>query len=117
MTERLKELLEKATQGEWEFVTGEFGAEVGIYGPNHADELIAELSSSWAEKLRASRGIVTPDIANAHLIVAMKSALPSLLACAEALENVLGFGINGTMESQMAQDEARSALAQLEGLK
>ncbi len=30
---------------------------------------------------------------------------------AEALENLMGFGINGTMESQMAQDDAKSALA------
>jgi hypothetical protein len=46
--------------------------------------------------------------ANALLI----AAAPELL---DALQNLLGFGINGTIESQMAQDDARAAIAKATG--
>jgi hypothetical protein len=120
---RLRELHAKATAGPW--VTrrhklhdhekwgplveiGQREEQIGdssaaVFGPDEewiGDNVIVQVSSSDSDT-------------DAAAIVAAMNSLESLLACAEALENVMGFGINGTVESQMAQDDARLALQAL----
>lgn len=108
----LKELLAKATPGDWEYVTGDNDYDVGVYGPSHSDELIAELTSPFAMKLRAARGIKTPDVANAALIVAMKNTLPALIARVEEVERDLEFCARwAASKPDTADAEARSIIA------
>ena len=79
LEDELERLAEKATPGPWDFVTGDMNSDVCVHGPNHANEMIAELTSSLAEKLRALSSISTPDAANAALIVALRNNLPAIL--------------------------------------
>ncbi len=65
------------------------------------------LSARGGISVRDARGLLVP-LTPDHPDAMLYAAAPDLL---EALSNLLGFGINNSMESQIAQDDARAAIA------
>ena len=89
------------TPGPWEVRSYDKGSQRDMHGIFKLGNQLPIVESVWGRNIHESD-------ANAKLI----AAAPQLL---EALQNLLGFGTGGSMESEQAKDDARRAIVAATG--